>query len=1191
MKLADILKDSNYKLSQFTIAEIEQLEQTITLKATKNGEVPYTVCLVRQKAIKLTPEEAIRQLYLRVLRDRLQYPLSRIQVEYGVNFGREVKRADIVVMDKDRPNTVYILVELKKPKLKDGKDQLRSYCNATGAPIAVWTNGDQISYYQRKDPNYFEDIPRLPNANQTLADILQIKFTLEDLIANDKLVKENKSLKTLIEEMEDEVLANAGVDVFEELFKLIFTKLYDEWYSGQGNRRSTRSLEFRNTGQTEAALKNKIQDLFDKAKKKWEGVFSEDAKISLTPSHLSVCVSSLENVKLFNSNLDVIDEAFEYLINQSSKGEKGQFFTPRYVIDMCVKMLNPQEDEYMIDTAAGSSGFPVHTIFHVWRQILADEGLQASHLFSLEDKPPRCKEYVEDKVFAIDFDEKAVRVARTLNLIAGDGQTNVLHLNTLDYELWDEVTEQDDWDNIYHEGFRRLKKLRPKGSKDYREFQFDVLMANPPFAGDIKEPRMIARYDLAKKPDGKWQSKVGRDILFIERNLDFLKPGGRMAIVLPQGRFNNSSDKNIRDFIAERCRILAVVGLHGNTFKPHTGTKTSVLFLQKWNDDPKAGVLCPRKDDYNIFFATMRKSGKDNSGDKIWRKISPFTASPSDEDISDLMPPSPVQRVVGAEGDFLQDEHGHLVVDHDLYNHEGLTEDGIAEAFIEFAKKENLSFFESSPSVTPFDAVKYQQLMDGLEAVEVSFNQVLRDNLLLRIDSEYFGKYYLACLKKVEKRSYRKINDFAYVTDGIHESIDFDENSHILSFSAKYPKENYFDLNEIKKISEHQHNLNPRTQFQEDDVIISTVGTIGNCAVVDKSILPANSDRDVGIIRIQDTSLKPRFLSTFLVSKYGRFQSERESTGNVQLHLFIYKIKEIKVPKLEFDFQENIEKIVKLSKALLDSSKDFYQQAEDLLLLELGLKDWQPTEETVAVKSFAESFLSSGRLDAEYYQPKYDQLIERLEEKVKLAPLGDLLTLNQRGKQPQYIEDEDKYELGLPVINSRHVREGEVILTDNRYAYLPKTDDPLTIRADDVLINGTGIGTIGRCAPYLYEQEALPDNHVTILRPDLLDPVYLSIYLNSIIGKLFVEKHFKGSSGQIELYPNEIAQFLIWNAPESVQQKIRNKVEVSHQKREQSKQLLEVAKTGVERAIETDEATATTWINQQLEAIGINLSN
>jgi type I restriction enzyme M protein len=1188
MKLADILKDSNYKLSQFTTAEIEQLEQSITLKTTKSGEVPYTVCLVRQKAIKLTPEESIRQLYLQVLTNRLHYPLSRIQVEYGVNFGREVKRADIVVMDKDRPNTVYMLVELKKPKLKDGKDQLRSYCNATGAPIAVWTNGDQISYYQRKDPNYFEDIPGLPNANQTLADILQIKFTLEDLIANDKLRKENKSLKTLIEEMEDEVLANAGVDVFEELFKLIFTKLYDEWYSGQGKRRTTRSLEFRNTGQTEAALKNKIQELFDGAKKKWEGVFSEDAKISLTPSHLSVCVSSLENVKLFNSNLDVIDEAFEYLINQSSKGEKGQFFTPRYVIDMCVKMLNPQEDEYMIDTAAGSSGFPVHTIFHVWRQILADEGLSASHLFSLEDKPPRCKEYVEDKVFAIDFDEKAVRVARTLNLIAGDGQTNVLHLNTLDYELWDEITEQDDWDDIYHEGLKRLKRLRPKGSKDYREFQFDVLMANPPFAGDIKEPRMIARYDLAKKPDGKWQSKVGRDILFIERNLDFLKPGGRMAIVLPQGRFNNSSDKNIRDFIAERCRILAVVGLHGNTFKPHTGTKTSVLFVQKWNDDPKAGALCPRKDDYNIFFATMRKSGKDNSGDKIWRKISSSTAAPPDDELSDLMPPSPVQRVVGVEGDFLQDEHGHLVVDHDLYNHEGLTEDGIAEAFIEFAKKENLSFFELSPSVMPFDAVKYQGLMDGLEVGSVNLSAVLFDNESFRFDSEYFQKANLDLDDLLSKFETVNLSEVAKVSDGDHSKFPDDQKQEVKYLQAKDIKSYFLEEYDPVYISRAYFLQNTRSHIEGENILLSIMGTVGDITITPKDFEPCLCNRALAIIK-RIKKIDPYFLFAYLISNEASVLINRLKNGGVQERINLDVLGKIKVPIMGKAFQELMKSIVLLGYQTRKDSKSIYQQAEDLLLSELGLNNWQPTEETVAVKSFAESFLSYGRLDAEYYQPKFDQLIERLEEKVELTPLRNLLILNQRGKQPQYIEDEDEYELGIPVVNSKHVREGEVILTDNRYAYLPETDDPLTIQADDVLINGTGVGTIGRCAPYLYEQKALPDNHVTILRTDSLDPVYLSIYLNSIIGKLFVEKYFKGSSGQIELYPNEITQFQIWEAPDSIQQKIRSKVETSHQKREQSKQLLEIAKTGVEQAIEADETTASTWINQQLKALGVEL--
>lgn len=174
------------------------------------------------------------------------------------------------------------------------------------------------------------------------------RWLLDDLIEKDKLFTERKSLKDLILEMEDEVLANAGVDVFEEVFKLIFTKLYDEMESG---RNKDRYLEFRNYGDTDVELKEKIQRLFDKARGRWEGVFTEDAKLTLTPSHLSVCVSSLQDVKLFNSNLDVVDDAFEYLMNKSSKGEKGQYFTPRYIIDMCVKMLNPKPDETMIEMA------------------------------------------------------------------------------------------------------------------------------------------------------------------------------------------------------------------------------------------------------------------------------------------------------------------------------------------------------------------------------------------------------------------------------------------------------------------------------------------------------------------------------------------------------------------------------------------------------------------------------------------------------------------------------------------------------------------------------------------------------------------------------------------------------------------------------------------------------------------------
>lgn len=206
------------------------------------------------------------------------------------------------------------------------------------------------------------------------------------------------------------------------------------------------------------------------------------------------------------------------------------------------------------------------------------------------------------------------------------------------------------------------------------------------------------------------------------------------------------------------------------------------------------------------------------------------------------------------------------------------------------------------------------------------------------------------------------------------------------------------------------------------------------------------------------------------------------------------------------------------------SSSDIYQQAEELLLTELGLKDWKPTEKSVTIKSFSNSFLASRRLDAEYYQPKYDQLVNKLNEKVTLSRLGDLLTVCQRGKQPQYTE-------------------------------------------------------------------ALPDNHVTILRTNALDPVYLSIYLNSIAGQLQVEKNLKGSSGQIELYPNDIMGFFVWEAPQNIKLKIRDKVEEAHYKREQSKKLLEIAKIGVEKAIESDEETATQWINKQLEELGVKLES
>jgi type I restriction enzyme M protein len=644
MNVTEILKGSDYSLTIFTEQEVK------AIKIFDRGGKPYVICAASDKARPAKPEEIVRQLYLRKLMSVYGYPRERIAIEKPVYFGSAVheKAADIVVWEKDAPTTPYIIVEVKKPKRKDGLEQLKSYCNAEGSPIGVWTNGSETIALHREEPNIFRSLPDIPTATQRLAEMLAERWTLEDLEKHNKLVTERRSLKSVILDMENLVLANAGVDAFDEVFKLVYAKLFDEWQAARGGK-TKRYLEFRVGGSTAREFAEKVNTLFKKAMDQWPGVFPSGERIDLEPDHLKVCGSFLEDIKLFNSNLQVIDEAFEYLSIKAAKGEKGQYFTPRHVIDMCVKMLNPTIDDYVIDTAAGSCGFTVHSIFHVWGDVFTAKGPEKWQ-----------SDYASSHVYGLDFDPRSVKIARALNLIAGDGRTNVYRANTLDPKMWSEEVRV---------GLKaRLRSFPKDAERDtwnrehYRYFDFDVLLTNPPFAGDIKDSRIIHQYDIAKNGKRRWEGSIGRDILFIERNLEFLKPGGRAAIVLPQGRFNNSGDEAIRRWIADRARIVAVVGLQQNTFKPHTGTKTSLLFLQTWNDDKKSPAYNPKVDNYPVFLATSLDSGKDTSGEYLYR--------------------------LGPDNAPLLDNHGHMVVNHDL--------DDIAEAFMKWAQKQKLQFVEGS---------------------------------------------------------------------------------------------------------------------------------------------------------------------------------------------------------------------------------------------------------------------------------------------------------------------------------------------------------------------------------------------------------------------------------------------------------------------------------------------------------------
>jgi len=646
-----VFKDSSVKhgLQEFSKEALKR----INAFEKEDGRF-YVRCLKRGKDIFIydknkkmgKPEEVIRQLWLVKLAQEYKYPLNRIEVEKSVQFGREVreKSADIVLY-KDDKITPYIIFELKQPNAKKAEEQLKSYLSAEGAEGGVWSNGIQKFILYRPYPKeYITTLSDIPNVNQTWDDLFEEKRTYDEL-------QEKFDLSFIISRLEEMVLAQAGVNVFEEVFKLIYAKLYDE--DQARNFRAKKEVHFRQYKEPKKTYVVINDELFKGAIKEWEDIFNPLSKIDLTPEQLQICVPFLEGVKFFGSGreeLEIIDRAFEHLISEVSKGQKGQYFTPRNVIKMCVKMLSPQKDERIIDPACGSGGFLLHTMYWVWDNDLKSASLTAK------------QKYANRYLFGIDFDDNMRRISQALMLIAGDGRHNIFKRNSLDGRDW--IGEQAE------EARSSLKSLlkhfenskqEEENRKTYRYLNFDILMTNPPFAGEITDSGLLRQYEFAKK-NGKLKQKVERHLLFIERSLDTLRPGGRMAIVLPQGVYNNTGMEWLRLWFFEKARILAVVGLEGNTFKlpapaKGTGTKTSVLFLKKWKEDEEP------LEDYPIFMAVSKKSGKDNSGEYIFL----------DEK----------GRRIKSEGGIFETS-GKLRLDDDL--------DEIAEAFIKFAKKEKFEW-------------------------------------------------------------------------------------------------------------------------------------------------------------------------------------------------------------------------------------------------------------------------------------------------------------------------------------------------------------------------------------------------------------------------------------------------------------------------------------------------------------------
>jgi len=353
-----------------------------------------------------------------------------------------------------------------------------------------------------------------------------------------------------------------------EMIRILFCKIYDETHN-EGSKNFTIG-----NNENEQIVGERIKSLFERVKDTYPNVFNKEDKLYLDHKSLSYVVKIIQNYSLTETERDVISEAFQAFWGPGLRGEKGQFFTPRNIVKMCVNMLNPKQYERVIDPACGSGGFLVEILSLL--------------------KGKNCL----NNVYGIDKEIDLVNICKAYMTIVGDGHSNIFCADSLYPETWSNIMKEE-----------------------VKNESFDVILTNPPFGAKIfiEDKNILQNYLLGhewiKYQVNNWKitntlSKQVPQILFIERCYQLLKPGGRMAIVLPDGVFGNPSDRYVWQFILDNTKILAIVSLPPETFLPSTHTKTSVLFLEKSKNNEK---------DYEIFMAIADKVGHDKNGNIIFK--------------------------------------------------------------------------------------------------------------------------------------------------------------------------------------------------------------------------------------------------------------------------------------------------------------------------------------------------------------------------------------------------------------------------------------------------------------------------------------------------------------------------------------------------------------------------------------------
>lgn len=471
--------------------------------------------------------------------------------------------------------------------------------------------------------------------------------------------------------------------------------------------------------------------------------------------------------------------------------------------------------------------------------------------------------------------------------------------------------------------------------------------------------------------------------------------------------------------------------------------------------------------------------------------------------------------------------------------------------------------------------------MSGLEATVLKLSEVLNCNKYFRIDDDYFRKEYILNDKIIIMKGFKYLRELAFrITDfGAYSQTNFIEfeNEGVLFLRNQDTKANYVNIGDNVFINEQIYEK-LSLKLEENDIVIPRVGSLGNAAVIKKEYLPCSANQNLAQIKVHSNVVRPYYISTFLTCNLGLKQIHRNSTGNVQQWLNLETIGNLKIPNTSFNFQDLIEKIVLKAHIKLDQSKSLYAEAETLLLRELGLDNWQPPQETATVKSFSDSFGKSERLDAEFYQPKYDEIEGKIRNyKGRYCNISDCFIQNKKG----FSRKKEGY---------NYIEISDIDISDGKANYnFVFTED---LPANAKIKANKGDLLISKVRPYRGAvsiidfdiKDLIVSGAFTVLTEkdnSLVKKETLKVLLRTFAYRELLLKYNCGSSYPV-IKDEDVLNVEIPILPETIQIQITKIIKESFALRTESQRLLELAKQAVETAIEQGEAEAMNHIERKV---------